>query len=531
MSPDIPLKIAEDQTLEGNGPVVFLGPNGAGKTRHAVKVTEWNSADLVPALRNIALPPDVPMQSLPQASQELKQNLDRRRSRPWELANEINQLFAKLMAEDSAAAIRFRDDHVAGQAREPDQTKLMRLRDIWIWLFAGRYIDFSGHRPVVRSDYSSAAGEYTAQQMSDGERVALYLAGRVLDSEQPIVIVDEPEVHFHSRLGTRFWNAMETLRTDCRFLYVTHDLPFALSRRDATFVVIMPDEPPKIVQLERGMPKELAESLLAAASFSIFARRIIFCEGIEGPSLDQALYTAWFNSPDTAVIPVETSTNVITCAATFGESDLVTGIVAEGLVDRDYWSESYLNDLPRTVRSLEVHEVENLFCLPGVFLSVARHLGISSNDADSAYKSFLENIKGQFTGDLLSKQVTERVKRRCEHEFWKALNSTRLVSEATSFARSLDPSGWETSIEAIVGEEKQRLDDALQGAHAEINRYFPGKVFIKQAGKALGMSSERYCEIVCTALAAPTEELSELSRGLEDALRDYLPSRIFEPDA
>ena len=525
MTANIPLKIAEDKAVEGRSPVVFLGPNGAGKTRYAVEVAQWNNANLVPALRNIALAPDVPMQSLSQASRELQQSLKRRRSRPWELADEINQLFAKLMAEDSSAAIRFRDDHLAGQAREPDKTKLMRLRDIWIRLFPGRHIGFSGHHPVVRSDFSSAAGEYPAQQMSDGERAALYLAGRVLDSEQSIVVVDEPEVHFHSRLATRFWNAMENLRGDCRFLYVTHDLPFALSRRDATYVVIMPNKPPKIVQLQEGMPKELAESLLAAASFSIFARRIIFCEGIEGRSLDQALYTAWFNSPDTAVVPVESSANVIRCAATFGESNLVTGIVAEGLVDRDYWPDNHLNDLPRTVRPLDVHEVENLFCLPGVFAAVAKHLGLSEGDADSAYNNFLDSAKAKLTGDLLEKQVTERVKRRCEHEFRKALNSTRLVSDAVSFAGSLDPSAWGTSIEAIVEEEKRRLDDARRGPPEEINRYFPGKLFINQAGEILGMSSKRYCEVVCTALAKPTGELSELSKGLEDALGDYLPSR------
>jgi len=57
-----------------------------------------------------------------------------------------------------------------------------------------------------------------------------YLAGRVLDSESTIIIVDEPEVHFHSRLAARFCNEMKALRPDCRLVYVTHDLPFALSR-------------------------------------------------------------------------------------------------------------------------------------------------------------------------------------------------------------------------------------------------------------------------------------------------------------
>ena len=472
MSAGIPVKIDDDQVLQGRGPIVFLGPNGAGKTRYGRQVAEWNSADFVSALRNIALPVDVTMQSLKQASQQLKNNLQSRRSQLWVLADEINQLFAKLMAEDSAAAIRFRNEHIAGCGSAPKQTKLMRLQEFWVRLFPGRQIGFEGHHPVARSEYNSAASEYPAQQMSDGEREALYLAGRVLDSDGPIVIVDEPEMHFHSRLGTRFWNDMERLRADCRFVYITHDLSFGLSRGDAKYVVIMPGKPPQLIKLEEGIPTELAEFLLGAASFSIHAKRIVFCEGVEGPSLDQALYTAWYNTRDTAVIPVESSANVVRSAAAFGESQLVAGVVAEGLVDRDYWPEDYLEALPQTVRPLDVHEVENLFCLPNVFLAVAKHLAMSTDDAAAAYTSFLTSIRKRFTGELLAKQVTERVKRRCEHEFLNALSSVRLIGEPQSSAQVLQPSAWGSPFEAIVEEEQKRLTDALNGPPEDINKYF-----------------------------------------------------------
>ena len=528
MSPGIQVKIADNETLDGHSPIVFIGPNGAGKTRHAAKVAGWNNANLVPALRDIALPRNVTMLSVTQANQQLTSQLERHRSNPWQLANEISQLFAKFMAENSESAICFRDEFVRGTATEPEQTTLMKLQDFWVQLFPGRQIDFAGHHPVVRSEYS-ATDEYPAEQMSDGERVALYLAGRVLDSERgAVVIIDEPEVHFHSRLATRFWNSVEKLRADCRFIYVTHDLPFALSRRDATYVVIMPKVQPKVVQLENDMPNELAESLLAAASFSICAKRIVFCEGIEGPSLDQALYTAWFNTPDTAVVPVETSANVVRCAQTFGESNLVAGVEAAGLIDRDYWPDNYLNELPSTVRPLKVHELENLFCLPPVFTAVAKHVGMSADDADGAHNDFLASARSTFTGGLLSKQVAERVKRRCEHEFRKALNSTGLISDAQFFARSLEPSAWETSVEDIVEEEEKRLNDAVNGSVEDFHKFFPGKVFLSQAAQKLGMNSERYCEVVIAALAAPTPDLVELSQGLEDAFRDHLPGRSCE---
>jgi ABC-type cobalamin/Fe3+-siderophores transport system ATPase subunit len=73
--------------------------------------------------------------------------------------------------------------------------------------------------------------------MSDGERSILYVAARVLTGEEPVILVDEPELHMHSRLSVQFWDEAGKLRSDCRFVYVTHDLNFALSRRRATVLM------------------------------------------------------------------------------------------------------------------------------------------------------------------------------------------------------------------------------------------------------------------------------------------------------
>ena len=253
------------------------------------------------------------------------------------------------MAEDSEAAIQFRDQYMADQTATPAETKLMRLASIWSVLFPGRRIDFSGHAPRVASDFYPGGAAYAAKQMSDGERVALYLAARVLDSESPLIIVDEPEVHFHGRLAARFWLELERIRPDCRFLYITHDLPFALSRLGARFIALRPNMTPQLLEIDENLPPDIAESLLAAASFSISARRVIFCEGSESKSLDQRLYTAWFSATDTAVIPVGSCKDVINCTTSFGNSRLVTGISSQGIVDRDYWPDSFLNSLPAGV--------------------------------------------------------------------------------------------------------------------------------------------------------------------------------------
>ena len=117
------------------------------------------------------------MRALRHANQELTKQLNAVGERPWETSNEINNLFSKLMAEDAASAVRFRDESLVNKSATPEQTALMTLSSVWHDLYPGRSIDFSGHQPRVKSDHTGTADEYSAGHMSDGERVALYLAG------------------------------------------------------------------------------------------------------------------------------------------------------------------------------------------------------------------------------------------------------------------------------------------------------------------------------------------------------------------
>ena len=68
--------------------------------------------------------------------------------------------------------------------------------------------------------------------MSVGERSVLYLAAQVLRvPESKIIIMDEPEVHLHPSLMGYLWDALEKVRPDCLFIYITHDVDFVTSRR------------------------------------------------------------------------------------------------------------------------------------------------------------------------------------------------------------------------------------------------------------------------------------------------------------
>jgi len=534
MADDIPVKISQNQELKGRGPIVILGPNGSGKTRHAVNMLNWNgnNAEMVAALRNIALSEHLGMQPLAQAKQNLTRFYQQRRSQYWELSNEINQLFSKIMAEDAASAVAFRDNYLRGNATEPEKTKVTVIQNMWERLFPGRHISFAGYSPKVRSNLTGGESEYPAQRMSDGERVALYLAARVLDTSKPILIVDEPEVHFHSRLAVRFWNELEDLRKDVRLVYITHDLSFALSRRDATYVILMPGKEPNVVYLPEEIPRELASSLLSAASFSIQARRIVFCEGEEGKSLDCQVYSSWFYEHDTAVVPVGSCRDVVETVARFADTKLVVGLTAIGVVDRDYWPDNYLNSFDDSIHVLPVHEIENLLLLKGIFTAVAKHLGKS--ETNQLYDEFIQYAKSKFkgNGELLIYQVSERFKRRAESEFFSAINGLKPESSTEEtrnlYAQRLTPSNWQTSPVDLFQTEQKIIEEALDGPVDKFLKVLPGKVFFADIEKFLGIDRTAYVGLICAALKVTDDSqdsLHGLGKQIENTLEPILPSR------
>jgi predicted ATP-dependent endonuclease of OLD family len=79
---------------------------------------------------------------------------------------------------------------------------------------------------VKRLDAPDTALPYNLRQMSDGERTVLYMAARVMTADHQVILVDEPELHMHSRLSVQLWDEAEKLRPDCRFVYITHDAQF-----------------------------------------------------------------------------------------------------------------------------------------------------------------------------------------------------------------------------------------------------------------------------------------------------------------
>ena len=377
--------------------------------------------------------------------------------------------------------------------------------------------------------------------MSGGERVALYLLARILDADPGIIFIDEPELHFHSVLAKRFWSEMEVVRSDCRFVYITHDLPFAISRKDVQFVVVKSFEDRRILPIDESVPQDVVESILGAATFSISSKRIVFCEGSRYNQRDDSIYSSWFSGEETSVIPVGSCSDVIKCVEVFNSNPVLNGIHAIGLIDRDYWPDDYFSSLPPEVNVLPFHEVESMLCSKGVFAAVAKHVGMGQGEIDERYNDFIASAKSRFNDLLMNKQILERVKRKTELQIVGVLNSLPPKQNGeelkNDYINALDQGRWSFSPEELFVNESRVVRNALSSTDEEFLKIFPGKTIYGIAAEKIGVSVDRYFSLVSTALnisdrtefqPALSAALIELKRNLIDELGRFLPEREFE---
>lgn len=355
-------------------PLVILGPNGSGKTRQARNITSPAPIEFVNALRNTRVAPELPAMGVDTAKNNYTQQRNQARAQHWELTSEFDSMLSQLLAQDSMAAKDFTRRYRQNPSNPgaPEETALSRVEGLWGRVFRGRELIWRDWKPMVTNDATGHPLEYSGNQMSDGEKAALFLGSRVFSAEPGILVVDEPETHFHSLLAVRLWNELEDARPDIRFVYITHDLTFALSRRDAQYVLVSPTAGLRTIELGDDLPSDVAEALLGSASLSFYASRVVFCEGEES-SLDGQLYNAWFSGADTVVRPVSNCGMVLRCVDALKNSGVAQSLKVVGIIDGDYHSASFLATLPSEIHALTVHEVESLLCLPGVVQAVCDH--------------------------------------------------------------------------------------------------------------------------------------------------------------
>lgn len=508
-------------TITGTRPLVIIGPNGVGKTQLGVAITRTNSAQRIAALRNVEIS-GIPMQTLQQASQEVKNALDQVLSSHWRQSYELQNLLAEILAEDREKAVAYRaaDLNQPTHPKDPSlsNTRLIRIVKIWNRHFPGRRIKIDYAPVVVRMMPNGQEVEYSIAQMSEGERTALYLAARVVSCDKKIIVIDEPETFFHPVLAKNLWDDLEREAPTVRFIYITHDIPFALSRYGARFAIARPENKAHLLPETGAIPSEVITEVLGAASFSIAASRLIFCEGKPG-SLDLPILRAWHNCTKTAVVPAGGCNAVRECVSVFRAGQVTGGLTAFGYIDRDAWPDHHLTS-DSNVRPHPFNEIEGIFCSEPVFLALAKKNGVAEPHA--AFQAFMQEARGRFVGPTLNKEILQRAKLRVETEQRSLLNPIKPNSELeqvkSDFVGVAPSGGWPSYLQRVFDEEVARLTASLNGPAEHFIRDFPSKSYFKAAAQHMGYLPEKMLEVLVTALEL-TDAEAEQERSLRD-LRD-----------
>jgi len=513
-------------------PIIILGPNGSGKTQLAQKIAQSNQVSAISAQRRTWVDDNLPVQEDQQLRNNVQSLQERWRQNSWMPVEDINYVMSTLIQDHTNLLTKRNEEAIdSSKSFEPvKDTKLILLQGLWNRLFPKRKLEVGGFFPrVKRLDVGPAAPIYHLREMSDGERTVLYMAARVMTADKPVILVDEPELHMHSKLAVQFWDEAEKLRPDCRFVYVTHDLNFALSRRKATYLIARSENAAEALLVD-GLPPSIAAEVLGAATLPFYAKRIFFFEGERGKGFASEFFSAWFDDAETFAIPAGDRDSV--CAAVLGLKKVgVVGAKVIGLIDRDFYSDAVLAAVTNGVTVLPLNEIESVLCDKNVIATVAEHLG---KDPTDVWNTFIDRVRLEYRGKTLNAVVARRVRSRVGDLLDGAFKGSQIDADVrvtmANHVKTLTELDLPNRTTVMFTEESKRVEDALASVGMEVLAVLPGKHLLSMLSDVLGLSkTTELTSMVVRSLnrkqLKEDDSLFTLGCKVETALLVYLPAR------
>ena len=495
--------------------VVIIGANGAGKSLFTSRLCHDNATcwrlNVLEALYHTGAPDPgdiidarVLNSTMPEFNRTLVQTrLERLLG--LLLHDELIDLLADKIARRQAT------DSIP--RRSPSH--LDRVIDLWQGMFPQSHVLVDSGRFLFRGPGSNE--RYGAPLLSDGEKAVLFYACALCYAPKGAnIVVDSPEMFLHPSTIQALWNRLETMRHDCRFIYVTHDLEFAASRQGSTIVWVEAYNPDKESWKYSllGPDSVLSEGIYMSI---IGARRpVLFVEGDATRSIDAKLYPLLF--PDMTVKSLGSCNRVIEATRTFNALNDFHHLTAMGIVDRDRRNENEVAYLrSRQIMVPKVAEIENIFMLPRVIAAVA---AAARRDPARAVSRVKNAVITMFDHDLKAQALEHtrhHVKRTVEYRVDGRFNSiAQFEQHIARLTIELNPrSVYENTCRAFrrlvadrdymailkVYNHKSMLSASNVAAHVGLSNK---DAYIERVLKLLAGNSPQSAEIRAAALAVLT---------------------------
>lgn len=526
----------EEEKLEFGKPIVLLGANGAGKTRLSIKIEELND----PTFNNPSVQENILIHRISaqkslsiQESISILDNESSKRSLFWgdsnqyatKLGNRFNSNPATFLLDDfnKALSLLFSEENRELQSAhqrdkkaiaeniirpEPITTVVERATEIWNELLPHRKIDLTGNG--VHVNYESQ--RYHGKEMSDGERVMLYMICQVLvQRPNTLLIIDEPELHIHKSIVDKLWTRLEYERTDCVFMYITHDINFALSRNDAKILWVKSYSGTdwEYEFLDINDYEDIPEALL----YEIIGTRqkVLFVEGTKN-SYDYYLYQEIYKDEGYHVIPCGGCQEVIRLVKAKRGYEKLKAINVYGIIDRDFRTEHEMSVLQNDgIYCLDVAEVENLFVVPELLDVMETALACNPGAAQNA-KAFIDKLFIQNKDNQVALALAQEMQHQLSlFELEKQKMTPKEIKSKLDLAYS------EEKISAFLA-EKQAIFEAADTTE-EILAVFNFKNMAKKVGEKFGIKGSDYPQRVLNILRSKRSERD----AVLEAISKYTP--------
>ena len=373
--------------------ISIIGGNGSGKSSLMRKLKQLNSTfTIISAHKNLTI-----KQGLYRANEDnwLTENKSNFKSPTTgdtyvpsdnnSVQDDFNHIIEIVFRDYSNETI---EAFNAGKTSAEIERKLDKIFDVWNLIFNDKKLLYKDKKIKVQ-----VIGEetyYDIENLSDGERSALYVLIKVMLSDSsPTIIIDEPETFLNPAILNHLFDECEKIKSESNFIYFSHDLEFVTTRKDNTIFWIKEYKHPHTWKILPTDPKEIPEELIVKV-VGAKKQKILFVESENNK--DSQLYQLLY--PDFKIWAVGGCENVINYTKAFNSRTEKFNKEYFGLIDRDLKSDTQVQSLESDkVFCLPVAVYENLFLKKEVVKFVFDYLG--RKDFEAKFSELEKEVKAK----------------------------------------------------------------------------------------------------------------------------------------
>ena len=367
------------------------------------------------------------------------------------MQNDFEILAGALMAEEMQIASKLKQ----GVSHAVNESTLDKVINIWNNLLKLRKMSFDPDNRTINLE-SNQGISYNLIDSSEGERTIFYILGQcMLCVPNSLIVIDEPDLYINGSILEELYDRIEKARSDCAFVYITHNLNFASSRNGEKYAVFNYDKRPNpsnssnqecwdIANLEHD--HNVPESVYALVSGS--RKNILFVEGT-GDSLEK-IYSSIY--PNFKIIHVGSCSNVISYTKSLNANNQFHRVQCYGIVDGDNRDANNKTQLSQDkVYCLDVAILENIFILPGIAEILFDLCGEGGPlDREQYTSDMIQHIKAD--QHWLAKNIKEDLSSRIKSQVRECKNH---LDELRNMSISVP------DIKEIVDSENARIDGLI----------------------------------------------------------------------